>query len=493
MATKSTSAPDREADPSLRVGILLEGLEDRDRCPVAGEKARKTKCCCLRDLMLQQQPELHRALTSFLVQFEKKKSPEARRNWVNKHAYKAEEGGLICLNLPFNRHYSLPVPEPSKGSAVILCRSATIEISRRYLGWKWDDTETYFSTLQQLARLKKKWVICRVLCYLLERNFVEGGNLSWQHESFVDTKIKVKTAMKYVGDFQLRGVALSVVKCARSHTQWVTDICRGHVVDLPETVLREGIPKLVRRGQVANLYDFVDKGSVGWTKALYPKRVQYRTIDPSETSDHQSKVVLESMKDSIAQALGTTASSLKLEGSFLKSLGHAPQVPHFDFTDRVLEEHRNKLYIAVTPLTKAGSYLQVWPIREERSPGEVIFIPFGVLLILPGDTIHGGGFQSCFMSLDLRLHLYIFVNSSGGVRNENVWLCEDQYPMNDDLLEGGKLQRIFSSDAAPARTSTKKQNSTNGQGCTNGQGSTSGQGSIDSLDLTSKPMKTAVL
>ena len=487
MATMSTSPPEAVADPFQQVGLLLDGFGDRDLCPVAGEKARKTKCNCLRDLMLQHRTGLQGALTSFLEQFERKKSPESRRNWVNKHAYDSEEDGLICLNAPFNKHYRLPVPKAEKGTAVILCRSATIEISRRYLGWKWDDTEAYFSTLQQLARLKKKWVICRVLCYLLERNFVEGGNLSWQHESFVETKIKVKTAMKYVGDYKLRNVALSVVKCAQSHSQWVTDICGGHVVELPEAVLNEGIPKLVRRGQVANLYDTVPAASVGYIKALYPMRVQFRKIDPSETRDHKSKVVLECMKDSIAQALGTNASSIKLEGSFLKSLGHAPQVPHFDFTDRVLDEYQDKLYIAVTPLTKAGSYLQVWPIRDKRLPGEVIFIPFGVLLVLPGNTIHGGGFQSCFMSLDLRLHLYIFVNSPGGVRNENVWLCDEQYPMNAELLEGGKLQRIFSADAAPRRTSTEKQGRTQVGKNTNGQDST------DSLKSKNKQVKTALL
>jgi hypothetical protein len=47
--------------------------------------------------------------------------------------------------------------------------------------------------------------------------------------------------------------------------------------------------------------------------------------------------------------------------------------------------------------------------------GEVIFIPFGNVLLLPANTIHGGGFRTSSMKDDgpngnLRFHVYVARN-----------------------------------------------------------------------------------
>lgn len=103
--------------------------------------------------------------------------------------------------------------------------------------------------------------------------------------------------------------------------------------------------------------------------------------------------------------------SLTYRGSFMRTEQTVFQPAHVDYDYPVLEEHGHKLYIAFFPLTEEGTYLQLWEKSAnnhtcESVEGTVVFIPFGNMLIVPADTIHGGGFKRG-QSGNLRFHLYI--------------------------------------------------------------------------------------
>lgn len=102
-------------------------------------------------------------------------------------------------------------------------------------------------------------------------------------------------------------------------------------------------------------------------------------------------------------------------GSFLATESTFPQPAHVDYEWHILESENggDGLQIAFFPLTKEGMFLQVWPRKDEPSisqiDGQVIYIPYGRLLVLPAKTIHGGGFRTTQEGLtgNLRFHLYL--------------------------------------------------------------------------------------
>ena len=68
-----------------------------------------------------------------------------------------------------------------------------------------------------------------------------------------------------------------------------------------------------------------------------------------------------------------------------------PQRSHHDFHHQVLKKYAGHLYIAFTPLTNDGYFIQVWP-KDKPNDVRLLYIPYGAILILPGDTLHRGGF-----------------------------------------------------------------------------------------------------
>eukprot|EP00536_Pseudo-nitzschia_multiseries_P010450 jgi/Psemu1/25991/gm1.25991_g len=89
-------------------------------------------------------------------------------------------------------------------------------------------------------------------------------------------------------------------------------------------------------------------------------------------------------------------------GSFLTTKSSIPQPAHVDYPWEVLEEHARdqSLKLGFFPLTNEGMFLQIWPTAspfQDRSvevEGQIVFIPYGKLLIVPASTIHGGGFRT---------------------------------------------------------------------------------------------------
>lgn len=174
--------------------------------------------------------------------------------------------------------------------------------------------------------------------------------------------------------------------------------------------------------------DIQDEDKKEEQESLSSSSSSYRSSGLSCPSLSSSSSSLES---SVAQFEGFLSCEEYL-GSFLTTESTIPQPPHVDYSWEVLEEHfssRNNddedhdtapdLMIGFFPLTNEGMFLQIWPTCPDRQDtstiieGQLIFIPYGKLLLLPANTIHAGGFRSerpdrgCGPYGNLRFHLYI--------------------------------------------------------------------------------------
>jgi hypothetical protein len=129
------------------------------------------------------------------------------------------------------------------------------------------------------------------------------------------------------------------------------------------------------------------------------------------------KVIVKEMMASLLQIPISALSdeALNLFYSKLRSLTTRPQPPHLDYLWTVMESllEDQELYLAVFPLNSDGMMLQVWEYPSDMvngdSKGQLLFLPSNTILVLPGKTVHGGGFMTNATN-NLRGHLYIYVN-----------------------------------------------------------------------------------
>jgi hypothetical protein len=139
----------------------------------------------------------------------------------------------------------------------------------------------------------------------------------------------------------------------------------------------------------------------------------------------------------------------KYIGGILRGPGKTtPQRSHHDFHHQVLKKYAGHLYIAFTPLTNDGYFIQVWP-KDKPNDVRLLYIPYGAILILPGDTLHGGGFCTSEKSMNLRFHLYIYVHGIiPDIALCNIYQDTDGTPYSHTYkdhpdLENGKLSKLF--------------------------------------------------
>jgi len=437
--------------PGQRVEQILCKFSGRGKCPVAAELLRLTKCSCLGNLCQCNLAETTAALTLFLEKFENYKTPKSRSNWADKHIVEGKVSADTAIKAPANPHYHLlsPCGDPSK--SIYLCCSAIIEITRIFMGWNWQATEAAFTPLPVFRRKRRRQVIMRILNYLLRKNFDAHSHVQWTCESITRYNISIDTTKKYMCKYDLHTIATDEVRCVVHWNDWLSTQFSGFALQLSAAIVEPILPRLVNRGRTLAGYNTVHGNSVAMDSTVKSPWVQYRPITYTNRFDKPLIPLLDEFKVPIADCLGVAGDDVTLESSYLKSPGCAPQFPHFDFNARELEKNAGKVFIAVTPLTEAGSYLQVWDQDAVGSPGEVLYIPYGTLLILPGNTLHGGGFQSCFELQDLRLHFYIYIKPCrGGIRNQNIYKSLDEHPMAPTLNEKGRLFIVFSSDQRPA-------------------------------------------
>lgn len=156
---------------------------------------------------------------------------------------------------------------------------------------------------------------------------------------------------------------------------------------------------------------------------------QHYNEKPSDEQLLQDEI--ERFEASICSSL--QQNNLTYRGSFMRTESTMYQPAHVDYEWQILQEYGKKLFLAFFPLTEEGAYLQLWQdesLKDDDKPiveGTVVFIPYGKMLIVPSDTIHGGGFKRG-SSGNLRFHLYIALEEEE-IRKENDITLLD-HPMN---------------------------------------------------------------
>jgi hypothetical protein len=86
------------------------------------------------------------------------------------------------------------------------------------------------------------------------------------------------------------------------------------------------------------------------------------------------------------------------------------QRAHWDYPKALREEN----YIAFWPFTKADQFLQIWPKRNNGRGcvyGQLIHLPLGQILMVPGKTVHAGGFMASPCG-HIRGHAYVYPSTS---------------------------------------------------------------------------------
>jgi len=197
------------------------------------------------------------------------------------------------------------------------------------------------------------------------------------------------------------------------------------------------------------------------------------------------KKLPEQIKESMKCLWGLQNKVFKYKPSFIFSeltakRDNIPQKAHMDYNPNVMKWERKNLHcyscIGITPLHPDGCMILVWTegmrkkfrtaeeieFDEKRSnkkidpkPGQYfLYIPKGTMLILPGDTIHAGGF--CFGSRleypsakniqfqNHRLHFFFCcseeaVSNANGKKNtiiaDNKPICHDDFKPDATVME----------------------------------------------------------
>lgn len=409
-----------DATVAVRVDQLLLLRSDRTYCPVTAEVARTTTCKCLCDLRKSYEPQLRSALTLFLGRMAEKSSADAQRTFANEHLCTPDQRVVQeILNQPKNRHYLLPVSldTGARRKGLLLCRSAIVELTRAFLGTLWSSTQAVFPTTAELDRKKKKRFVFQILNILLKDDVGPGGTVNWNQPAFTQLNMSKDTAKHHVTKYKLRKlVQQPMIRSLHHHSEWVQRIFRGFGHPLSREIVNGKLPILAECGSATTGWVSVHPNSVGGNVALSSKCMQFHKIECKRVSDKRPhQIVQDFMWAPIAAVLGVSKDELILEAAFLRSLGYVPQIPHFDFKSSDLLQYQDRVFIGLTPLMPNGLFLQVWDRSIPGSRGHLIFIPYGYLLILPGDIIYGGGFQQCFQSLDLHLRFYIYVRADGPI------------------------------------------------------------------------------
>jgi hypothetical protein len=178
-----------------------------------------------------------------------------------------------------------------------------------------------------------------------------------------------------------------------------------------------------------------------WAKVQYEefdtknvKKLEHFVTDydinlPGEVRDSWLEIK-EIVREMMASLLGISLSALTDEELYLvytklRSLSSRPQPPHLDYLSEILADllEDQELYLAVFPLNSDGMMLQVWEYPDDmedgESMGQLLFLPMNSILVLPGKTVHGGGFLTSTAG-NLRGHLYIYVRPKNILKGTDV-------------------------------------------------------------------------
>jgi len=229
-------------------------------------------------------------------------------------------------------------------------------------------------------------------------------------------------------------IDLNSTSCPKVQT--ILSAYKGHLVDVGSCLL-EGLRNTAPQQLAARVGDYNEN-------LFYEMQDNDKDISDIITHDdnnpQQLQEDIDAFESSICASLQHTT-NLTYRGSFMRTESTMYQPAHVDYDYPILERYGDKLFLAFFPLTQEGAYLQLWqePSSAEDDsttdgvsggepiPGTVVFIPYGKMLIMPSDTIHGGGFKRG-SSGNLRFHLYIALEEEQVRKDNNITLLD--HPMN---------------------------------------------------------------
>jgi hypothetical protein len=159
------------------------------------------------------------------------------------------------------------------------------------------------------------------------------------------------------------------------------------------------------------------------------------------------------IKDALLKMGNVNSNKLAFQTSMIATEVHRPQDPHMDYDST--KEHIHRYMVAFLPLTETGMFLQLWNRSVNNLPvqGEIVFIPRGQLVLVPGNTIHAGGFRADHRNdnqhAHFRLHFYVYPNQDecAVIDHKNEYMdvhTKNVYVQNEQLASTAtNLQTCF--------------------------------------------------
>ena len=467
----------------------IQSIDANDCCKIVGEKNRVTSCTCLAEQLRSNQENATCAIAHYFVTLAGKRKLETRQAFAQAHYVFAANGinqknaCMFSLHVPVGRG---GIEGATFGSGevhppVVFCRSTMVRLTKLFLEQGWDESISIYPSQREMLKKVKKVRLFQVLFFLIQYGYEQevGGSISWRKAGFLRLGMDSNSAKKLCDEYNLRELCGMFLRVDQ-HKSWLWEFLGGSVFSLKKEWMDQAIPLIITRGQsntnwksvgrqsLWELADFIPSGDGIATRS---RPIQYRPIDMNnQRNDKQTAIMIQRLHVQFAKAIAYTIAdrekshqnpaedrrskkdtlqdlirNLTVDSSFLRTPDYAPQKPHLDFSNTVLEHSKNngRLFLAFTPLSELGTVLQVWVGGEPQ----LLLVPYGKVLILPGDTVHGGGFKIDFRSEDLRLHFYLYVKPAARVNvQENVYQSELEYPMHEELWRHQKIWRAFQCD-----------------------------------------------
>ena len=141
---------------------------------------------------------------------------------------------------------------------------------------------------------------------------------------------------------------------------------------------------------------------------------------------------------------------------------HTVQAMHVDYLRR---KQMMENWVGFMPLTAAGMFIEIWPgrphsnqreykrmkqdsIEDNRMEGSMVFIPYGVLMLVRGDTVHAGAMHCDTHKNPYgnpRLHFYIKTSELAVTAevNGNRWYDYDSQDVSDHDTPHEKALRQY--------------------------------------------------
>jgi hypothetical protein len=181
-----------------------------------------------------------------------------------------------------------------------------------------------------------------------------------------------------------------------------------------------------------------------------PQTIQAMKEEPNGEYDARMMACDTEIKKALVNMCPGECNDMAFQTSLISSDVHKPQRAHIDYD--TAKGYDRKYLVAFLPLTETGQYLQFWKNSDKGNEvvrGEIVFIPKGQLVLVPGHTIHGGGFRADIRHdnkhAHMRLHFYVYPDEKTNKIQEhkNEYMDENVYLQNEQLLDDGMLRQQF--------------------------------------------------